>query len=165
MSVRKTVVVDGMPYAVAVDGRSDALTARLDDAPPFALALTRDGTTHRIVLADRTVTATVIRDRDVAWIAIDGEIYRCAAGDDARTGGAAGAGHSPQVIAPMPGKVLAVRVEVGQEVASGDPLVVLEAMKMETIVSADATAHVREVRVAAGAMVEPGQVLIVLEFT
>lgn len=163
MSLRTTVVVDGTPVVVEVRGRSNALTARVDETP-LTLGVTRDGAVHRVALTDRTVTATVVRDRDTVWIAIDGEIHRCVAGDDARTGGARGGVHSPQVTAPMPGKVLAVRVEAGQTVASGDPLVVLEAMKMETIVSADADARVREVRVATGAMVEPGQVLIVLEF-
>jgi biotin carboxyl carrier protein len=64
----------------------------------------------------------------------------------------------------MPGKVLAVRVAVSQQVAAGDPLVVLEAMKMETVVSAEATARVGAVHVADGAMVEPGQTLVELEF-
>ena len=162
MSLRKTIVVDGTPHAVEVDGRDDALTARVDDTA-LTLGLARDGTTVRVALADRTLSATVVRDRDVVWIAIDGEIHRCTAVDDARLGAAGGA-RSPEVIAPMPGKVLAVRVEAGQKVEAGDPLVVLEAMKMETIVSADGNAHVREVRVGAGAMVEPGQVLVVLEF-
>jgi biotin carboxyl carrier protein len=57
-----------------------------------------------------------------------------------------------------------VRVAVGQQVAPGDPLVVLEAMKMETIVIAEAAARVAQVRVTDGAMVEPGQVVVVLDF-
>ena len=162
MSVRKTVVVDGTPHVVAASGRDDALVARVDDAS-IDLALTRAGTAWRVTRGDRTVSATVVRDRDTVWIAIDGEIHRCVAGDDARSG-ATGGVRSPRVTAPMPGKVLAVRVEVGQQVAAGDPLVVLEAMKMETIVSADGDARVKEVHVATGAMIEPGQVLIILEF-
>ncbi len=163
MSIRKTVTVDGAARTVAIDGRDDALSARVDDIA-LALGLRRDGTAWTVTLADRTVTATVVRDRDTVWIAIDGEIHRCTAADDARTGGAGGGVRSPKVIAPMPGKVLAVRVEVGQKVTAGDPLVVLEAMKMETIVSADGDATVKEVHVTIGAMIEPGQVLIVLEF-
>ncbi|MEO6030189.1 MAG: biotin/lipoyl-containing protein [Candidatus Binatia bacterium] len=163
MSVRKTVTVDGAARTVAIDGRDDALSARVDDAV-LTLGLRRDGTAWTVTLADRTVTATVVRDRDTVWIAIDGEIHRCTAADDARAGGAGGGVRSPKVTAPMPGKVLAVRVEVGQKVTAGDPLVVLEAMKMETIVRADGDATVKEVHVTTGAMIEPGQVLIVLEF-
>jgi acetyl/propionyl-CoA carboxylase alpha subunit len=164
MSVRKTVLVDGAPRPVALDGRSDALTARVGDGDAFDLAVAKDGAAWRVTIGGRAIAATVVRDRDTVWIAIDGEIHRCTAVADDRSGGAAGGAHSPEVTAPMPGKVLAVRVEVGQAVAAGDPLVVLEAMKMETIVAADASARVREVRVAAGAMVEPGQVVVVLEY-
>jgi biotin carboxyl carrier protein len=170
VSVRKTVVVDGVARAVAVDGRGDELTAKVADVEAraaeetLALGLRREGATWRVTLGDRVVAATVVRDRDTVWIAIDGEIHRCTAGDDARTGGAAGGVRTPRVTAPMPGKVLAVRVEVGQRVAAGDPLAVLEAMKMETVVVADGDATVKEVHVTAGATIEPGQVLVVLEF-
>ncbi len=163
MSVRKTVTVDGHPRTVAVDGRDDALSARVDDTA-LALGLRREGTAWTVTLGDRIVTATVVRDRDTVWIAIDGEIHRCTASDDARAGGAGSGVRSPKVIAPMPGKVLAVRVEAGQKVAAGDPLVVLEAMKMETIVIAEGDAIVKDVHVAVGAMIEPGQVLVVLEY-
>ncbi len=168
MSIRKTVTVDGTAHTVEVHGRDDALTARIDDAT-VELAVARSGTvappgaTWQVTIDGRRVAATVLRDRDTVWIALDGEVHRRTASDEARAGGAAGGVRSPRVTAPMPGKVLAVRVEVGQQVAAGDPLVVLEAMKMETIVSADGDACVKEVHVVAGAMIEPGQVLIVLD--
>ena len=56
-----------------------------------------------------------------------------------RTGrgpGAAGAGGTVELLAPMPGSVLAVHVEVGADVEAGDPVVTLEAMKMEHAVVA-----------------------------
>jgi propionyl-CoA carboxylase alpha chain len=66
-------------------------------------------------------------------------------------------------LAPMPGKILAVRVAVGQTVNRGSALVILEAMKMEHEVSASHDGVVREVRVARGEQVNAGDVLVVLE--
>jgi len=65
-------------------------------------------------------------------------------------------------VAPMPGIVRAVRVNVGDRVARGDVLLVLEAMKMEHELIAHAAGMVTEVRVAAGEMVEHDAVMIVV---
>ncbi len=63
----------------------------------------------------------------------------------------------------MPGKILSVRVEVGQQVAKGDPLIILEAMKMEHEVTAPHDGVVREVLVEVGQQVDAGDVLVVVE--
>ncbi len=63
----------------------------------------------------------------------------------------------------MPGAVLAVHVAVGQAVEVGDPLVTLEAMKMEHVVSAATIGHVSDVLVHIADQVTRGQVLVVIE--
>jgi len=62
--------------------------------------------------------------------------------------------------APMPGLVVRVQVEVGQDVAAGTPVVVLEAMKMENQLKTAGAVRVAAVRVAPGQAVEKGQVLL-----
>ncbi len=62
--------------------------------------------------------------------------------------------------APMPGLVVRVLVEAGQQVAAGTGLVVLEAMKMENELKAPAAGTVSLIRAQAGAAVEKGQVLV-----
>jgi 3-methylcrotonyl-CoA carboxylase alpha subunit len=69
---------------------------------------------------------------------------------------------TPQITAPMPGKVLRILVAEGDTVAAGQALVVLEAMKMETTLAAESDAIVKRVPVAAGQMVDHGAVLIEL---
>ena len=66
------------------------------------------------------------------------------------------------VNAPMPGKVIAVAVTVGQTVKKGDLLLTLESMKMENEIFAQADAVVSEVLVEAGQTVPAGGPMIVL---
>lgn len=65
--------------------------------------------------------------------------------------------------APMPGLVLKVLVTPGQQVAKGDALVILEAMKMENVLKATAPATVKAIRAIERTAVEKGAVLIELE--
>jgi propionyl-CoA carboxylase alpha chain len=66
------------------------------------------------------------------------------------------------LVAPMPGLVVRVLAEAGAAVTAGQPLIVLEAMKMEHEVAAPADGIVTELRAAAGQQVEAGQVLAVV---
>ncbi|MEM9038934.1 MAG: biotin carboxylase N-terminal domain-containing protein [Actinomycetota bacterium] len=71
------------------------------------------------------------------------------------------AGSGP--VCPLPGSVLSVHVEVGQEVTDGDVLMVVEAMKMEHRITATGTATVSAVHFAAGDRVDQGDLLVSLE--
>jgi len=82
---------------------------------------------------------------------------------DAAAGAAGAARGDGRVTAPMPGRVLEVRVDPGDSVASHQPLVVLEAMKMEQVVTAPFDGDVRSVDVRAGEQVASGTVLVTLE--
>ena len=62
--------------------------------------------------------------------------------------------------APMPGLIIDIRVQPGQAVQKGDPLVVLEAMKMENILKAPADGTIASIKVALRANVTKGQVLV-----
>ena len=62
-------------------------------------------------------------------------------------------------VAPMPGKIIEVRVQQGDRVAAGQTLLVMEAMKMEHAVTASAAGVVAEVHVAAGEQVEADALL------
>ncbi|WP_205501685.1 acetyl-CoA carboxylase biotin carboxyl carrier protein subunit [Rufibacter psychrotolerans] len=63
--------------------------------------------------------------------------------------------------APMPGLILDIKVQPGQEVKKGDPILILEAMKMENIIKSPGDGVVREVKVTVRQNVEKNQVLIV----
>lgn len=65
--------------------------------------------------------------------------------------------------APMPGLVLQVNVSVGDEISEDDPLIVLEAMKMENVIKAPKDVKIAAVEVEVGQKVDKGQVLINFE--
>ncbi|WP_239489991.1 acetyl-CoA carboxylase biotin carboxyl carrier protein subunit [Luteitalea sp. TBR-22] len=96
---------------------------------------------------------------------VDGRRLPALASTRARrsAGSGAAAGGPLRLVAPMPGKVLRVPVAVGDLVEARQPLVVIEAMKMENALSAGRAGMVREVLVRAGESVEAGRPLVVVE--
>lgn len=88
----------------------------------------------------------------------DGRMWLAGAG----AGAAAGAGGG-QVTAPMPGKITRILVQPGDEVAAGQGVVVVEAMKMENELGAPLAGRVADVPVAEGDPVDSGAVLVVIE--
>ncbi len=71
-----------------------------------------------------------------------------------------GAGKVNELKAPMPGQVLNVVVQVGQQVAKGDKLLVLEAMKMENAIKSPTDAEIAAIEVKKGDTVEKNQVMV-----
>jgi pyruvate carboxylase subunit B len=76
------------------------------------------------------------------------------------TGGPEGVGGPGALKAPMPGLVVRVEVEVGQVVAEGDGVVIVEAMKMENELRAGGGGRVRTIHVREGEAVEKDQTLV-----
>ena len=75
---------------------------------------------------------------------------------------ATGAAGAVKVNAPMPGKILAVKTQVGAAVKKGDVILVLEAMKMENEIVAPQDGTVASIAVSVGASVESGEVMLTL---
>ena len=107
------------------------------------------------------ISATVIRDGLSLTVFHDGETRRLELIDElAEAEAHAGEGPAGVPIAPMPGVVVAVTVTAGAEVVRGEPLMVIEAMKVEHTVRAPADGTVDEVLYAVGDAVEEGAALV-----
>lgn len=76
--------------------------------------------------------------------------------------GGGGEGDGTRLTAPMPGKVVRVLVEPGNKVEARQPVVVVEAMKMENELTVEKAGTIEEVRVSEGESVESGQLLVVV---
>ncbi len=67
-----------------------------------------------------------------------------------------------EVVAPMPGKVLRLKVNEGDSVKEGDTLLILEAMKMENEIIANASGSIKKINAVVKDMVDTGDVLMVI---
>ena len=118
--------------------------------------------------SNQSPPATIVDQAGVAFVDEDGRSvpFRLAPPPDVDRAARAAAGHGPgaaaEVCAPMPGAVLAVHIAPGASVESGQPLVTLEAMKMEHVVTAPTAGIVIEVLVQLGWQVARGERLVVL---
>jgi biotin carboxyl carrier protein len=96
-------------------------------------------------------------------VAIEVKTAQAAALAAAMASGRAGARAGSQVKAPMPGRVVRILVGVGQAVEPGQPIVIVEAMKMENEMHAPASGIIKAIHVQQGAAVDAGQLLVELE--
>ncbi len=135
---------------VTVDG--SPLDARLLSAAPDAVELEAGGVRRAY---------TVHRVGGVAYV--DGPDGSSALAEVPRFADPNAVAHAGSLLAPMPGAVVRVLVGPGAPVTAGQPLLVLEAMKMEHTVVAPVDGVVSEIDVAAGDQVDTGQVLAVVE--
>ncbi|MFE4538130.1 biotin carboxylase N-terminal domain-containing protein [Streptomyces scopuliridis] len=118
---------------------------------PGRVTVTVDGVTHAF-------------HRAGDWLGRDGDSWHVQDFDpvEAALRGAAGAGGVDALTAPMPGTVTVVKVAVGDEVTAGQSLLVVEAMKMEHVISAPHGGTVTELDVTPGSTVAMDQVLAVV---
>jgi acetyl/propionyl-CoA carboxylase alpha subunit len=68
-----------------------------------------------------------------------------------------------ELAAPMPGRIVNIAVEIGQELQVGDDILSLEAMKMENVLKAEGVGIVKDIRIATNDVVDKGTVLIEFE--
>ena len=148
-------------YRVTVDGRAHDLDAAR--VGTFGLSLLLDpasGASRDVQIAPAGRTGELL-------IRIDGRTIAATVNGNrtGRTSSDAGAhAHGEQaIVAPMPGRVVRVLVSPGDAVTARQGVVVVEAMKMENELRAAKAGRVKDVAVQAGASVEAGRVLVVIE--
>ena len=132
--------------ATESEERSVALDRAADSTPPATVLV---GNVVHVDVAGRSVAFRLGAAPDVDRAA------RAAVGSHG--------GGAVEVVAPMPGSILAVHASVGQAVGAADPVVTLEAMKMEHAVTAPIGGRIAELRARAGDQVARGDVLAVVE--
>ncbi|HKH93172.1 MAG TPA: biotin/lipoyl-containing protein [Gemmatimonadaceae bacterium] len=150
----------------------DGDEVRVDDATTHARLTDVEGTPVRMLTVGDEVHRIVVRpgsSRGHYTIWVDGFRHEVEALDERMrairelAGASAGPVGPAPLVAPMPGMIVRVNVQVGDRVQQGQGLVVMEAMKMENELRAPAAATVKAVLAQPGSAVEKGALLIELE--
>ena len=137
-------------WLLQFDGR--AILAGGERRADAALSIVLDGVQKQITVLDHEAETAVFLDGE-SWRLTEIDPLAARAGEDPTAG---------RLTAPMPGRVTQLMVEPGTSVRRGQPLIVIEAMKMEHTVTAPADGVVEAVRFAPGDLVEEGAELIAL---
>ena len=147
---RIAAVVDGRKYELEVQRASGGHYLLLHEGRVFDCHL--DGRLESGSTVEVTVGATLH-----AVTLLDPKRLRGTSGSGAHGDGAA------RIVAPMPGKIVRLLVEPGQEVEAGSGVIVVEAMKMQNEMKSPKSGRVISVNVAVGTTVNGGDLLAVIE--
>ena len=158
---RRQVVVTraGDGFAITLDGRTRRVDAARIDAHTLSLVVDRAWSSDVSIAADPVSgQMTVHVGATPVVVTLNGR-RRWGRRDEA-----AGVGSGPQrLVAPMPGKVVRVLIKAGDLVSARQPVVVVEAMKMENELRASREGTVAEIHVREGMSVDAGALLLVIQ--
>jgi len=158
------VIIDGRPARLSFEGTSFRYEHGEGQSLQHDFSIEPAGEGRFAVLADARSYEVVLLSSGEIWV--NGRVFRVEVFDPrglrAREQGAESQGRR-KILAPMPGRVIRVLVELDQEVEAGQGLIVVEAMKMQNEMKSPRAGRVVEVKTAPGAAVSAGEVLVILE--
>lgn len=120
---------------------------------------------YTVMINGATHHAAVVKHKGTYYIDLDSMLLEVREpSEDGFAGGAGGqAGEKDKIFAPMPGKIVKIMVQIGDKVEEKQPMVIVEAMKMENQVNSKAKGTVKAVNFAAGDQVDIETPIIELE--
>jgi acetyl-CoA/propionyl-CoA carboxylase biotin carboxyl carrier protein len=148
---------------VRITGAAQRAQVSIDSGEPVAASARREGDLLVLTHAGRVTRFTRALDAttDTLWLASEGRVW-VVAEHSMLAGGPTATGDAGPVTSPMPGTVLVVKVCLGERVSAGQPLLVVEAMKMEHTITAPGDGVLTELNVQAGDQVALNEPLAVV---
>jgi 3-methylcrotonyl-CoA carboxylase alpha subunit len=166
LSTRYIVHKDDAQHHVVIEPRQGGYRILLDDEPFDVDVAAITGTIHSLLIGTRSFEVASIPSRDGLDVYVSGDVFRLRVVDElwarAEGHGQETATGREEIVSPMPGAVIGVRVAMGDAITPGQSVAIVEAMKMQNDVSSSRSGRVTDIRVKPGDVVDQGAVLIVL---
>ncbi len=168
MSTEYKIINEGNEETVTINHEEGGYVVTLGEVSHrFETLLTKSPVYSFLVDGHQVLEAEVSFKKDQASINVGHVPYKVEIFDPRRRlasqAGAGGAGANSALIeAPMPGKVVDIKLNVGDVVATGQPVIVVEAMKMQNELASPIDGVVTEIKVAVGDTVESGKPLVLI---
>lgn len=145
---------DGSSFCFELDGQPVAASAVQIDRHTFSVLL--NGRSYELRIAPSVTGALTIRSgvHEFAAEIVDPRAWR------GRRHASVDAEGRQEVLAPMPGKIIRLLVDPGQQVESGQGLIVVEAMKMQNEIRSPKAGKIEKILAKVGQAVNPGEVLV-----
>ncbi|HEY7546208.1 MAG TPA: biotin/lipoyl-containing protein [Blastocatellia bacterium] len=157
--------IDGRQISLELDERDDRVSATIEGRGYEVEVLRPEEGVYLFFAGDRVYEARVWKSQTAMSVRIGDQVFSANIID--RKHRRPSADHSEEgqqtLTAPMPGKVVKVLLKAGDEVAAGQGIVVVEAMKMQNEIKSPKAGRVVKVRVAEGDAVNAGQSLAIVE--
>jgi|WetSurMetagenome_2_1015567.scaffolds.fasta_scaffold494750_2 biotin carboxyl carrier protein len=162
------VTINELPLTVDIKEESGTLRIVVDGRP-MDNSVVSDQTHHRLLmlLDSRSFDAEVYRSNGTTSVLLAGREFPCIVEDERlvsirKQAGLAAGSSDTMIKAPMPGLVVRILKNVGDTVAKGERLLIVEAMKMENELKSPIAGKIKEIHAEVGRPVDKGQVLITL---
>ena len=165
--MKLALTIDGREAAIEILSQPPACRFQFGDAPPREASVEMPGPGVYSILLDGRSHDAFVEDTPAGLVVtIEGYRFEIAVRDPRRFSRKAarmGAGAVQSILSPMPGKIVRVLAAPGDEVAAGQGIVVVEAMKMQNELKSNRTGRVLSVPAKEGATVAAGELLATIE--
>jgi len=165
--VELELILDGKTYQVATNKTKDGYKFKVDDSEVDFAQIDFSGNCFKLNVNGKAKTVYVATDSGKSYVHIDGTVIPIETTVEESESGAAGneeiVDGKQMVHSPMPGKVVKIAVEEGQQVKEKEILCVVEAMKMEHELRAKIAGVVKEISFKAGDLVGTEETILIVE--
>lgn len=121
-----------------------------------------DSNLYSVIIENESLTIGIFKKGKKIQVFYRGNLFELETISDRDSSKAGSAGTGLEVISPMPSRIVKILKEEGDEVKEDEPVIVVEAMKMESELKAPSTGKIKEVKVSEGDTVDEGAILVTL---